>query len=102
MSQDRQAVPPCRRIRSDNDEQQVPMTAEMSLIGLHQQALEAQALARRSLPRSPIAREPMKRQQLIAILDEALDLLDDSTFGDFAGDFPGSAFANNRNSQASN
>ena len=102
MSQDSQAVPPCRRIRSNSDEQQVPMTAGMSLIGLHQQALEAQALARRSLPRSPIDREPMKRQQLIAILDEALDLLDDNTFGDFVGDFPSSAFANNRNGQASN
>ena len=100
MSQDRQAVPPCRRIRS-NSEEQVPMTAEMSLIGLHQQALEAQALARRSLSRSPVAREPMKRQELIAILDEALDLLDDTTFGDFAGDFPGSVFADNRSGQAS-
>ena len=76
------------------------MTAPMSLVALHQQSLPT--ITTRTHTRRPRSTTsvPLKRQQIIAILDEALDIIDD-TFA--TSDFPVSAFASNgHHPQASN
>lgn len=71
--QQSQAVP-CRISVNNAEEEQTPTIAEMSLIELHQRALASSARSLPSIPRSRAA--PLNRQELLAFLDEALDIID--------------------------
>ena len=72
-----QAVP-CQ-ISTQQEDQVLPQPDEMSLVVLQQRGLSVRRFA--AFPRPPQARTTqgytMKRRQLVALLDEALDLLDD-------------------------